>query len=100
VFNGRYVQGQWSSVRRGLAFLRESDAERSLLGLVDVPGVASETLAVLLGSRALYSVPVHQGRAGHPVALSNEAVQRLLSDRASPHLRAALERLGPAERLE
>jgi CTP:molybdopterin cytidylyltransferase MocA len=45
----------------------------------------------VLSSGAEVVIPCYRGARGHPIALSALAATRLLADRTSPHLRAALE---------
>jgi CTP:molybdopterin cytidylyltransferase MocA len=71
-----WADGQSSSLRCGLAVLRE--AERVIVTLGDAPLVTPEVVALFVaqagGTRAVY-----EGRPGHPVVLGREQMTELLS---------------------
>jgi molybdenum cofactor cytidylyltransferase len=71
VINPRADDGQLSSLIAGLDAIDGPGVEAALVTLVDVPGITSATLRLLLARAAVSGAPViravHQGRHGHPV---------------------------------
>lgn len=75
VVNDTWPQGMGSSLRSGLAHLRDAtDARRAVITLVDLPGLTTPAVERLLSSSA--SAPAAQctynGERGHPVCLARE----------------------------
>ena len=83
VINSSYPLGQLSSMQCGLQ--RISDREAGVLfTLVDHPNVAAETIRRLLEERrkqpeALVSIPVFNGRKGHPIFFSPNLIPEFLA---------------------
>ena len=71
VVNPRADEGQLSSLIAGLDAIDGPAVDAALVTLVDVPGITSATLRLLLARAAVSGAPilraVHQGRHGHPV---------------------------------
>ena len=71
VINPRADEGQLSSLIAGLDAIDGPGVDAALVTLVDVPGITSATLRLLLARAAVSGAPVlravHQGRHGHPV---------------------------------
>lgn len=82
LFNPCHDEGQLASLQRALAWGRGiTHAEWLLVTLVDVPDVATATVATLVAAArttaALAVRPCHRGRHGHPVLWHREAWPRL-----------------------
>ncbi|WP_328493104.1 nucleotidyltransferase family protein [Streptomyces sp. NBC_00414] len=72
VDNPEWEEGMGSSLRAGLASLRETGARAALVSLVDQPGIGPEATARLLAahrSPATLASAAYDGRRGHPVLL-------------------------------
>jgi molybdenum cofactor cytidylyltransferase len=71
VINPRADEGQLSSLIAGLDAIDGPAVDAALVTLVDVPGITSATVRLLLARAAVSGAPVlravHQGRHGHPV---------------------------------
>jgi len=103
VENLRRAEGQLSSLIAGLAIADRPGVEAVLVGLVDVPLVASSTVeAVLAAYRRTHAPivrPANDGRHGHPVLFARAVFDDLL--RADPALGAkAVVRAHAAEVLD
>jgi len=105
LYNPRHDEGQLASLRRAVAWVRTvSQAEWLLVTLVDVPAVATTTIAELIAvarrTEALAVRPVHRGHHGHPVLWRAAAWNAL--DAADPHLgaRAVMRALAAAALVE
>ncbi|WP_221359870.1 nucleotidyltransferase family protein [Streptomyces beigongshangae] len=75
VDNPEWEEGMGSSLRAGLASLRDTDARAVLVSLVDQPGIGSEAAARLLAacrSPATLAAASYAGRRGHPVLLGRD----------------------------
>ncbi len=73
VVNDAWPEGMGSSLRTGLTHLRdESDADRAVITLVDLPGLTTSAVERLINSSA--DAPAAQctydGERGHPVCLA------------------------------
>ena len=64
VHNRLFDRGQWSSVRRGLRAALGRDADRVVLGPVDLPGASREALRAVLSSGAEVVIPCYRGARG------------------------------------
>lgn len=95
-FNAGYEAGQLSSVLSGLDCAEALDATREceavVLGLVDAPFVAAETVRAVIGryleTGAQVVRPVHAARHGHPVLIDRTLFDLLR--RADPQRGAKL----------
>ena len=79
IYNEDHEQGMTTSFQAGIRALPKGTMT-AMLFLVDHPLVAARTIDQLL-ERALEKaivVPVHQGRRGHPVLFSKEALEEVL----------------------
>jgi molybdenum cofactor cytidylyltransferase len=96
--NDRPQDGQVSSLKAGLNALHGA-GHAVLVGLIDQPTLAPETLTRLLDAwrqtRARAVVPRHQGERGHPVVLGRCGYPALLRARRGDTLREILEGFGP-----
>jgi molybdenum cofactor cytidylyltransferase len=81
VVNPRADEGQLSSLIAGLDAIDGAAVEAALVTLVDVPGITSSTVRLLLERAALSGAPVvravHQGRHGHPVIFNRRLFDAL-----------------------
>ena len=59
-----------SSFRVGLNALTDTEADRALITLVDLPGLTSEAVARILSSPAGAVSAAYDGARGHPVMLA------------------------------
>lgn len=93
VVNDAWPEGMGSSLRTGLAHLRdESDADRAVITLVDLPGLTTAAVERLLDSAR--GAPVAQctygGERGHPVSLArdvwDEAIEVAQADEGARRL--------------
>jgi molybdenum cofactor cytidylyltransferase len=81
VVNPRADEGQLSSLIAGLDAIDGAAVEAALVTLVDVPGITSSTVRLLLERAALSGAPVvravYQGRHGHPVIFNRRLFDAL-----------------------
>lgn len=93
VMNDSWPEGMGSSLRTGLAHLRdETDADRAVITLVDLPGLTPSAVHRLVASSA--SAPAAQctydGERGHPVCLArdlwDEAIEVAVGDEGARRL--------------
>jgi molybdenum cofactor cytidylyltransferase len=97
--NIRWEEGQYSSVKVGLARAVIGRAQEILVCPVDAPKLRLETIAAVrdgLGA-ADAAVPIYEGLPGHPLALSRSAAVRILQMTEVLHLEAALVHLAVSE---
>jgi molybdenum cofactor cytidylyltransferase len=92
VFNERFDEGMFSSLKAGLAKVR-ADAAFVLPG--DCPFASPAVYEALLESDAPVTVPSHLGRTGHPVFLRREAFPLLLNSPDTSSLRDFISGIGP-----
>jgi len=85
-----------ASLRHGLSRLLETPGWRVVVVLpVDHPLVRPETVRALAAAATPTAVPVYRGKRGHPVALTRQFVERLLSgELAAATLRDAMKVAG------
>ena len=89
--NRRYETSQmYASICMGLRYIQKK-ADRVLLFPSDVPLVSAETIEKMAKAPGSAAVPVHDGRRGHPVMLSREIFQHVLSYRGGQGLRGAMD---------
>ncbi len=93
VVNNAWPEGMGSSLRTGLAHLRdESDADRAVITLVDLPGLTTAAVERLLDSARGTSVAqcTYGGERGHPVSLVrdvwDEAIEAAQADEGARRL--------------
>ncbi|HEX5482244.1 MAG TPA: nucleotidyltransferase family protein [Terriglobia bacterium] len=83
VVNLSYREGQTSSLQAGIRALQTPEPQAILLCLVDHPAVSAEVIKQLckgyFDSRAPVTIPVFQGRRGHPVVIGRGLFQQLLN---------------------
>ncbi len=77
VVNEDYRQGQLTSMQCGLRAVG-AEVDRVLFTLVDHPRVAASTIDALLESDAPLSIPVFEGRKGHPICFRRELIREFL----------------------
>ena len=78
--NPDYLQGKTTSIKAGLAALDPGAVEDILLLNVDQPRTAADVALILNTHRSLnyaVTVPVYQGKGGHPIALSAALLDEL-----------------------
>jgi len=98
VENPDWQSGQFSSVKVGLKAALEEGAGAVLIHPVDVPMIRASTVKAVLAALDGHdgAVPQYEGAAGHPLALSRAAAERVLAMAAVSHLEAAQARLDVA----
>ena len=77
VINPHYRQGQLTSMQCGLRAV-PADADRVIFTLVDHPRVSASTIDALLESDGVLSIPVCDGRKGHPICFRKELIPEFL----------------------
>ena len=91
--NDRYEHNEmFDSVKIGLNYLKDT-CGRIFLSPVDVPLFSSETVQLLLNSKANVGIPVYKKETGHPIILDSAAVKSILSYTGSGGLRDAITKL-------
>jgi molybdenum cofactor cytidylyltransferase len=97
VENPSWEDGQWSSVRVGLRAALEDGAEYILVHPVDMPLIRPTTVSAILkavtGTQVEGVVPEFEGAAGHPLALTRAAAERILAMEDTSTLEAAQKKL-------
>jgi len=92
--NEQYERTQmFDSVKIGLEYLKDK-CDRVLFCPVDVPLFTAGTVKELLNSPAKLACPVCDGITGHPLLISGELFEHILSDSGEGGLRGAVERSG------
>ncbi len=94
VFNPDYQAGKTTSIKTGLRARQAADAQTLVLLNVDQPRT-SETISTLLSkhesSDCLITIPVFQGKGGHPIILDYSLLPELLEiAEASEGIRAVV----------
>ncbi len=94
VFNPDYLVGKTTSIKAGLRARQAADAQTLVLLNVDHPRT-SETIRTLLrkheSSDCLITIPVFQGKGGHPIILDCSLLPELLEiAEASQGIRAVV----------
>ena len=94
VFNPDYQAGKTTSIKTGLHARQAADAQTLVLLNVDQPRT-SETISTLLSkhesSDCLITIPVFQGKGGHPIILDYSLLPELLEiAEASQGIRAVV----------
>ncbi len=94
VFNPDYQAGKTTSIKTGLRARQAADAQTLVLLNVDQPRT-SETISALLSrhqsSDCLITIPVFQGKGGHPIILDCSLLPELLEiAEASQGIRAVV----------
>ncbi len=94
VFNPDYQAGKTTSIKTGLRARQAADAQTLVLLNVDQPRT-SQTISTLLSSHessdCLITVPVFQGKGGHPIILDYSLLPELLEiAEASQGIRAVV----------
>ena len=94
VFNPDYQAGKTTSIKTGLRARQAADAQTLVLLNVDQPRT-SETISTLLSkhesSNCLITIPVFQGKGGHPIILDDSLLPELLEiAEASQGIRAVV----------
>lgn len=87
VFNEDYLQGMYSSVKKGMSCLRE---ERFFFTPGDYPMISPEVYRELLLYEAPVVIPTFEGRKGHPILFNRSIVDDVLYCLAYNNLREAI----------
>lgn len=94
VRNKQYETSQmFDSVCLGLSAL-QGKADRALLFPADIPSVSPATLMRMKSETGMITVPVHGGRAGHPVMLDAAVFGAIMSYRGNQGLKGAMNSCG------
>ena len=73
IVNPEWPSGMGSSLKVGLnALLENTDAQRVVITLVDLPGLTAEAVARVANDTGAISVGTYDGTRGHPVAFDRE----------------------------
>lgn len=101
LFNPRHEEGQLASLQHGLAWaFAQTDGDWALVTLVDVPGVARDTVQTLVaatrGTTARTVRPAMGTRHGHPVVWHRDTLPLLLSADPARGARAVVHALAAA----
>lgn len=88
VVNDNYKNGMLTSIKTGLAVV-SSQSDAAMIALVDQPMVGTDLINLLIdahySSDKGITVPVHEGRHGHPIIISVDYVDAIMQlDDASP----------------
>ena len=80
IYNKDYNKGMTTSIQAGIRELR-SDADGAMLFLVDHPIREVQTIEALLGcfETGQITMPVFEGRRGHPVLFSRDVLEEILA---------------------
>lgn len=89
----------FDSVRIGLEYLR-GKCDRIVFTPVDIPLFTAKTVRTLLNSTADLVCPMHGGRCGHPILISEIVFPALLADDGSGGLKGALRRSGAVRQVQ
>ena len=84
VYNSEYLEGMYSSVKKGLAFLR---GERFFLIPGDYPAVSQAVYRRLLTATGDIVVPTWAGRTGHPVLIRTRLGEEIRQSETHSSLR-------------
>jgi molybdenum cofactor cytidylyltransferase len=87
VFNEDYLQGMYSSVKKGMSCIRE---DRFFFTPGDYPMITSEVYKELLLHNAPIVIPTFQGRKGHPILFNSEVIKDVLHCAAYRTLREVI----------
>ena len=85
--------GMFESFCIGISALR-SQYDRVLVSPVDVPVISERTLGLLSEAEGDIIRPVFEGRGGHPLILSREAVKKIVGYKGDEGLRGAIRNSG------
>ena len=96
VLNPDYLLGKTTSIRAGLSALDAVEASDILLLNVDQPRSSADVSRILNAHRAsgyTVTVPTYNGKGGHPIVLSADLLEELLSiDEESQGIKAVVRR--------
>jgi molybdenum cofactor cytidylyltransferase len=98
VVNPDWAEGMASSLRAGVAACAASPAGAVLVALGDQPGVTPERVRTIVGGwrpGVPLVVPVHEGRAGHPVLFDRSLWPELMALRGAVGGREVVRRHWP-----
>ncbi len=84
VYNSNYENGMFSSVKKGLAHIKE---EKFFLIPGDYPLVNKKTYEAMEEENKDIIIPVYKGKRGHPLLMKSYLVEELLKDNSSKTLR-------------
>jgi molybdenum cofactor cytidylyltransferase len=87
VLNEDYLQGMYSSVKKGMSCIRE---DRFFFTPGDYPMIAPEVYKELLLHNAPIVIPTFQGRKGHPILFNSEVIEDVLHCAAYKTLREVI----------
>ena len=94
VRNERYYQTQMLDSLLAGATVLPSETERILISPADIPLVEDGTVQALLAAKGQFVRPLCRGKAGHPVILTRELLERLGDYSGSDGLRGAMDAYG------
>ncbi|BDR65393.1 nucleotidyltransferase family protein [Clostridium tetani] len=91
VYNPNYLEGMFSSVKKGLIHIKE---ERFLLIPGDYPVINKSTYKYMLGLNKDIIIPMYNGKKGHPVLMKSYLIEELLKDASYKTLRDFINKKG------
>lgn len=94
------ITDMFESAKIGLGYLSDK-CERILFTPVDIPLFQADTARELIKSSSEIVIPTYEGKDGHPILISSEAVKRLMGYSGEGGLKGAIEFSGyEIERIE
>ena len=87
VLNEDYMQGMYSSVKKGMSCIRE---EKFFLTPGDYPLIEPEVYRQLLLYNAAVVIPTFEGRKGHPILFKSTIIDDVLNNAAYQNLREVI----------
>ncbi len=84
IYNSSYKDGMFSSVKKGLANVKE---ERFFLIPGDYPLVSKETYGKMLKLDEEIVIPIYNGKRGHPLLMKSYLIKELFTDGSCKTLR-------------
>jgi len=91
IYNSNYKNGMFSSVKKGLANVRE---ERFFLIPGDYPLVSKETYEEMLKLDEDIIIPIYHGKRGHPLLVKSYLIKKLFTDDSCKTLRDFINKRG------
>ncbi len=84
VYNSRYTEGMFSSVREGVSHIT---AERFFILPGDHPLIGRQTYEKMLAAEGDIIIPAYQSRKGHPILIDGRLADEILHDKRNASLR-------------
>lgn len=91
VFNERYDENMFISVKKGVSF---TESERILIIPADCPFFKKETVLNMLKENGNIVVPYYNGKGGHPILMSSKLKEELLKENDDSSLKEFINKKG------